>query len=307
MQVPEGLALSLFASEPLITNPAAIDVDTHGRVWVAEIQWYRAAAKQPPADKIKVLEDTDGDGRADRVVVFAEGLFCPMSICVAGSKVYVATSPDLWVYEDKDGDLRADGPPTKLLTGFKGKNHDHGAHSLVLGPDHKWWMSHGDAGFDVTGTDGSKVEYKWGARAARRARRHALGNGRQEFSQPLRIVRQLVRRIVSERQRQRRQPERADLLAARRGQLRLVRPSARPRPAETPFGQHWHFRGHVPGYVPANLVTGFGSPCGICFYEGDCAGAAIQELRRYTPMPARAKCGTIIMKNRAPACGPTAK
>ena len=106
LQVPEGLALSLFASEPLITNPAAIDVDTHGRVWVAEIQWYRAAAKQPPADKIKVLEDTDGDGRADRVVVFAEGLFCPMSICVAGSKVYVATSPDLWVYEDKDGDLR---------------------------------------------------------------------------------------------------------------------------------------------------------------------------------------------------------
>ena len=53
------------------------------------------AAKQPPADKIKVLEDTDGDGRADRVVVFAEGLFCPMSICVAGSKVYVATSPDV--------------------------------------------------------------------------------------------------------------------------------------------------------------------------------------------------------------------
>ena len=43
-------------------------------------------------------------------------------------------------------------------------------------------------------------------------------------------------------------------------------------PRETPFGQHWHFRGHVPGYVPANLVTGFGSPCGICFYEGDALG-----------------------------------
>ena len=127
LSVPEGLDVKLFASEPMITNPAAIDVDTHGRVWVAEIQWYRAAAKQPAADKIKVLEDTNGDGRADRAVVFAEGLFCPMSICVAGDKVYVATSPDLWVYEDKDHDLRADGPPTKILTGFKGNNHDHGA------------------------------------------------------------------------------------------------------------------------------------------------------------------------------------
>ncbi len=58
--------VSLFAAEPMITNPSAIDVDTPGRVWVAEIQWYRAAAKEPPADKIKVLEDTDGDGRPTR-------------------------------------------------------------------------------------------------------------------------------------------------------------------------------------------------------------------------------------------------
>src|SRR4029077_20758570 len=163
LRVPEGFDVSLFASEPMITNPSAIDVDSHGRVWVAEIQWYRAKAKQPPADKIKVLEDTDGDGRADKMTVFYEGLFCPMSICVAGDRVYVATSPDLWVYEDKDGDLKADGPPKKLLTGFGGFNHDHGAHSLVLGPDHKWWMSHGDTGFDVKGTDGSRIKYKWGA------------------------------------------------------------------------------------------------------------------------------------------------
>ena len=58
---------------------------------------------------------------------------------------------------------KADGPPKKLLTGFGGHNHDHGAHSLVLGPDHKWWMSHGDTGFDVTGTDGSHIKFQWGA------------------------------------------------------------------------------------------------------------------------------------------------
>ena len=97
LAVAPGLELSLFASEPMITNPAAIDIDTHGRVWVAEIQWYRRAAKDPPADQIKVLEDTDGDGRADKSTVFANDVFAPMSLCVAGDKVYVATSPDLWV------------------------------------------------------------------------------------------------------------------------------------------------------------------------------------------------------------------
>ena len=192
-----GIDVALFAAEPLVTNPAAIDVDTHGRVWVAEIQWYRCGAKTPPADKIKVLEDTDGDGRADKVTVFADGVFAPMSICVAGDKVYVATSPDLWVYEDKDGDLQADGPPKKLLTGFGGHNHDHGAHSLVLGPDHKWWMSHGDAGFDVKGTDGSRDQVPVGRRAARRARRQPAGNRGGQFSQSLRGLRQLVRRSHS--------------------------------------------------------------------------------------------------------------
>ncbi len=86
-----------------------------------------------------------------------------MSVCVAGDKVYVATSPDLWVYEDKDGDLKADGPPKKLLTGFGGHNHDHGAHSLVLGPDHKWWMSHGDTASTCAGPTARKSKYQWGA------------------------------------------------------------------------------------------------------------------------------------------------
>src|SRR5262245_66659303 len=87
LRVPPDVDVSLFASEPMITNPSAIDVDTHGRVWVAEIQWYRGSAKQPPADKIKVLEDTNGDGVADKMTVFAEGIFAPMSVCVAGDKI----------------------------------------------------------------------------------------------------------------------------------------------------------------------------------------------------------------------------
>ena len=200
LQPAENFDVSLFASEPMITNPSAIDVDSHGRVWVAEIQWYRSHAKQPPADKIKVLEDTDGDGKADKVTIFAEGLFCPMSVCVAGDKVYVATSPDLWVYEDKNGDLKADGPPRKLLTGFGGVNHDHGAHSLVLGPDHKWWMSIGDAGLDVTGTDGSRIAYQWGAMLRGELDGSQLEIVASNFRNPYELCVTSVRRSVRQRQ-----------------------------------------------------------------------------------------------------------
>jgi len=282
LQTADGLELSLFASEPLITNPAAIDIDTHGRVWVAEIQWYRAAAKEPPADKIKVLEDTDGDGRADRAVVFAEGLFCPMSICVAGTKVYVATSPDLWVYEDKDGDLRADGPPQKVLTGFKGHNHDHGAHSLVLGPDHKWWMSHGDAGFDVTGTDGSHVEYKWGAVLRGELDGSHLELVAKNFRNPYEVcVSSFGESYLSDNDNDGNFSARICWLLEGGNYGWFGHPPARV-PRDTPFSEHWHFRGHVPGYVPATLVTGFGSPCGICFYEGDALGPHFKNAPLHT-------------------------
>ena len=282
LQAADGLELSLFASEPLITNPAAIDVDTHGRVWVAEIQWYRAAAKAPPSDKIKVLEDTDGDGRADRAVVFAEGLFCPMSICVAGPKVYVATSPDLWVYEDKDGDLRADGPPQKVLTGFKGHNHDHGAHSLVLGPDHKWWMSHGDAGFDVTGTDGSRVDYKWGAVLRGELDGSHLELVAKNFRNPYEVcVSSFGESYLSDNDNDGNFSARICWILEGGNYGWFGHPPARV-PRDTPFGEHWHFRGHVPGYVPATLVTGFGSPCGICFYEGDAFGPHFKNAPLHT-------------------------
>ncbi len=271
--------VSLFASEPLITNPAAIDVDTRGRVWVAEIQWYRGGAKNPPADKIKVLEDTDGDGKADKVTVFADGLFAPMSVCVAGPRVYVATSPDLWVYEDRNGDLVADGPPKKLLTGFGGHNHDHGAHSLVLTPDHKWWMSHGDTGFDVRGSDGSRIKYQWGA-----VMRGELDGSKLEivaanFRNPYEVcVSSFGESFVSDNDNDGNESVRICWLMEGGNYGWFGGPpfgkqelAARLSP-ETPFREHWHFRGYIPGYVPATLVTGFGSPTGICFYEGDLFG-----------------------------------
>ncbi|MBI3838416.1 MAG: HEAT repeat domain-containing protein [Planctomycetia bacterium] len=292
LKAAPGFDVSVFASEPLITNPAAIDVDTHGRVWVAEIQWYRGGAKNPPADKIKVLEDTDGDGKADKVTVFADRVFAPMSICVAGERVFVATSPDLWLYEDKDHDLKADGPPKKLLTGFGGRNHDHGAHSLVLGPDHKWWMSHGDTGFDVKGTDGSKIKFQWGAVLRGELDGSKLETVAVNFRNPYEVcVSSFGEPFCSDNDNDGNESVRICWIMEGGNYGWFGGPpfakqelDARLSP-ETPFREHWHFRGYMPGYVPATLVTGFGSPTGICFYESDAFGA------KYKNAPLHTDCG----------------
>lgn len=291
LRANDKIDVSLFASEPMITNPAAIDVDTHGRVWVAEIQFYRRQAKDPPADKIKVLEDTTGDGRADKVTVFADGVFCPMSICVAGDKVYVATSPDLWVYEDKNGDLVADGPPQKVLTGFGGVNHDHGAHSLVLGPDHKWWMAHGDGGFDVTGTDGSHIQYQWGAMLRGELDGSQLETVAVNFRNPYEIcISSFGEPFCSDNDNDGLQSTRVCWIMEGGNYGWFGRPPARVA-TDVPLSEGWHFRAHIPGFVPGTLVTGFGSPCGICYYEADAlphfknaplhADAGPREVRMY--------------------------
>ena len=278
----DGIGVSLFASEPMITNPSAIDVDTRGRVWVAEIQWYRRSAKNPPADKIKVLEDTDGDGRADKATVFADGLSAPMSICVAGSKVYVAMSPDLWVFEDRNGDLKADGPPKRMMVGFGGANHDHGAHSLVLGPDHKWWMSHGDTGFDLTGTDGSKIKYKWGAVMRGELDGSQLETVAVNFRNPYEVcISSFGEAFLSDNDNDGNESVRICWIMEGGNYGWFGGPPARVPPG-TPFGEHWHFRGHIPGFVPGTLVTGFGSPTGICFYEGDAFGPKFKNAPLHT-------------------------
>ena len=65
-QVPEGLEVTLWAASPLLRNPTNIDIDRDGRIWVAEGVRYRSHhARQPEGDRIVVLQDTDGDGKAD--------------------------------------------------------------------------------------------------------------------------------------------------------------------------------------------------------------------------------------------------
>src|SRR5262245_56085163 len=132
--VPEGFAVELFASEPDLVNPTAMTFDEKGRVWVTESLEYPRRDAGPGKDRIKIFEDTDGDGRADRITVFAEGLNIPCGIAVGAGGAFVTNSPDILFLEDTDGDGRADRQEA-VLTGF-GRHDTHELpNTLTWGPD----------------------------------------------------------------------------------------------------------------------------------------------------------------------------
>lgn len=154
--------VTLWAESPLLYNPTALDVDAAGRVWVAEAVNYRQWNGRNPGrhheagDRIVVLEDRDGDGVAESSTVFAQDadLVAPLGIAVIGDAVYVSCSPDLWIYRDDDGDLRADRRE-RFLGGFGGFDHDHGLHSVVAAPWGELIWCTGNAGPHlVTDRDG---------------------------------------------------------------------------------------------------------------------------------------------------------
>jgi len=134
MKVPAGFSVELVASEPMIVNPVAMCFDEKGRVWITESLEYPRFQAGPGRDRIKVLEDTNGDGVADKATIFAEGLNIPSGIAVGHGGVWVANAPDLLFYKIGP-DLKADGKPEVVITGF-GRDDTHELPSgLSFGPD----------------------------------------------------------------------------------------------------------------------------------------------------------------------------
>src|SRR6185369_11439287 len=72
MTVPDGFSVELVASEPDIVNPVAMTFDERGRIWITESLEYPRKQPGPGQDRVKILEDTDGDGKADKISIFAE-------------------------------------------------------------------------------------------------------------------------------------------------------------------------------------------------------------------------------------------
>src|SRR5438552_11607898 len=130
------LAVELIAAEPLVASPVAIDWGPDGRLWVAEMIDYPAGRNgdYKPGGRIRVLEDTDGDGRYDKSTVFLDNIPFPTGITVWRKGVLVCAAPDILYAEDTDGDGKAD-VVRKVFSGFGTGNYQARVNSLEYGLD----------------------------------------------------------------------------------------------------------------------------------------------------------------------------
>ncbi|MBL9137809.1 MAG: dehydrogenase [Verrucomicrobiales bacterium] len=142
--VPEGFEVRLFASEPEVVNPVAMTWDERGRLWVVELYEYPLGAKagEAPRDRIKILEDTDADGRADKVHVWADQLNLATGLLLGRGGAYVGQAPHLLFLKDTDGDDRADAREI-LKTGFGLEDRHELLNGFTWGPDGQLYMTHG--------------------------------------------------------------------------------------------------------------------------------------------------------------------
>lgn len=160
LKVHEGLQVELFASEPMFSNPTNIDVDSRGRVWVTEAYNYRNMwnpenPTKAEGDRIMILEDTDGDGKADKSTVFYQGkdIDAALGIAVLGNKVIVSCSPNVFVFTDTDGDDKPDSKEV-MFQKVGGYQLDHAIHSFNFGYDGRLYFNMGNEGkimFDAKG------------------------------------------------------------------------------------------------------------------------------------------------------------
>ncbi len=159
--LPEGMEIVPWATSPLLHNPTNMDVDHLGRIWVTEgVNYRNKKDRRPEGDQVVYIEDTDGDGKADKSTVFWQDkeLVAPLGIAVFDNVVLVSQPPDIIRLTDKNRDGKfseADGDTKEVfLTGFNGSNHDHSLHSVTGSPDGKWVFNQGNTGAMFTDKDG---------------------------------------------------------------------------------------------------------------------------------------------------------
>lgn len=197
---PEGLDIRLWAGSDQLSNPVAFTFDNNGRMYVCEtfrqnkgvednrshMDWLEddlaaqsledrlayfqkhlgeeLAAYEVEEDRITVISDEDGDGRADKDWVFADGFNSALTgtgagILVQGNDVYYTCIPDLWKITDADGDGLSDQQQSLhygygVRVAFRG----HDSHGLVMGPDGRIYFSIGDRGYNIRTRDGRELK-----------------------------------------------------------------------------------------------------------------------------------------------------
>src|SRR5437763_3406084 len=198
-QVPPGLKVDLWAAEPMLANPVAFNFDEEGRAYVCEtfrlnagvddirgiMDWLdeelasrsvddrlaemkrhlgdRLAKYSEHSERVSLLEDRDGDGKADHATVFAEGFNAPLDGIGAGvlarkGNVWYANIPNLWLLRDTNGDGVAEFRKSLhygfgVRVGFLG----HDLHGIHFGPDGRIYFSIGDRGANIKLPDGRTI------------------------------------------------------------------------------------------------------------------------------------------------------
>jgi putative membrane-bound dehydrogenase-like protein len=157
MKVPDGWEIKMFAAEPDIINPVSFTVDEKGRLWVVECYEYpkRTPEGKKPRDRIKILEDTTGAGKADKVTIWAEGKDFPpgdsprkngfdlaTGIEVGNGGAYLGAAPYLFFLKDSKGGGHCDSIEV-LLKGFGSEDTHETLNTLQWGPDGMLYGLHG--------------------------------------------------------------------------------------------------------------------------------------------------------------------
>ena len=298
--VPDGLEVTVWATSPMLHNPTNMDFDAQGRLYVAEGVNYRGkAGRLKGGDRIVVLEDTTGAGKADKSTVFVQepGLASPLGVAVLDDKVIVSQPPDLLVFTDVNHDRKFDPATDRrevLLTGFNGKQHDHSLHSLTAGPDGQWYFNQGNTGAKFTDKSGKTFymgsPYMAGDIAGKRsddghvwiggftARINPDGtnvkimghNYRNSYEQTMTSFGDLFQSDNDDPPACRVTPiiEGGNAGFASVDGKRAWRADMRPG-QDTPTAE---WRQEDPGTMPAGDIYGGGSPTGIAFYENGALG-----------------------------------
>ncbi len=156
-KLPDGAKIEIFASDPMISKPIQMNWDKEGRLWVVGSSMYpQIKPGQEEGDKLYVIEDTTGDGRADKVVAFADDLYIPTAVAPGDGGVYVANSTEVLFLKDTNGDGKADFREV-VLSGFGTEDTHHLLHTFQFGPEGMLW-------FNQSIYIHSHVETPWGVR-----------------------------------------------------------------------------------------------------------------------------------------------
>ena len=155
MTVPKGMIVTCFAAEPDVQQPVGFTMDDRGRIWVAEAYSYPKWAATGK-DRVVILEDSDGDGKADKRTVFFDKFNYITGIEYGFGGIFVTSPPHLYFVPDKNGDDVPDSEPIVLLEGF---GYQQSAHNIVngatYGPDGWLYGGHGGTSFSNLGKPGA--------------------------------------------------------------------------------------------------------------------------------------------------------